>query len=205
MTTMCNRLCLAAALTLSLCGPLYGESLQLRLDPEKTLVSFLLPTNTHEVHGRFSLDAGTIRFDPETGSASGEIRVHATGAETGNEKRDRKMHQKALESEKFPYFTFRAQSFTSSSWRSTGDNHVELAGQLEILGREHPATWIGDVAFQDGPGGRLLHGTATLDLPYVEWGLHDPSFLVFRVAKIVHVQLEIDGIVEPAASEADAE
>ena len=205
MTTLCHRLGLAAALTLSLCGPLHGESLQLQLDPEKTRISFLLPTNTHEVHGQFSLDAGTILFDPETGSASGEIRVRATGAETGNEKRDRKMHQKVLESEKFPYFTFRAESFTSPGWRSLGENHVELIGQLEILGMEHPATWIGDVEIHDGPGGRSLHGTATLDLPFVEWGLDDPSFFVFRVAKIVHVQLEIDGIVETSASETDAD
>lgn len=196
MTSHIHRHVGAAVLLLLLSGPLAAVPLELRLDPQQTQISFLLPTNTHEVHGLFALDTGVVSFDPETGAASGEIRVRATGAETGNAKRDRKMHQKVLESERYPLFIFRAESVKVPSWHASGRNHVELVGRLDIHGAEHPATWITDVDIQ----GDQVEGTATLDVPFVDWGMADPSFLVFRVEKIVHVEVDLAGTL--AAAEA---
>jgi hypothetical protein len=43
------------------------------------------------------------------------------------------------------------------------------------------------------------HVTArgSLTIPYVEWGLDDPSFLLLRVSKTVDVTLEVAGTLRP--------
>lgn len=47
------------------------------LDPSASEVTFTLDTTFHEVHGTMGVVGGTIRFDPATGAASGEITVAA--------------------------------------------------------------------------------------------------------------------------------
>jgi hypothetical protein len=35
-------------------------------------------------------------------------------------------------------------------------------------------------------------------VPYVKWGLKDPSVLILKVAKEVHIDLSLAGIVSPS-------
>jgi hypothetical protein len=44
--------------------------------------------------------------------------------------------------------------------------------------------------------GTALRASGTLRVPYVEWGLEDPSNLFLRVAKQVEVRLEAQGALE---------
>jgi polyisoprenoid-binding protein YceI len=78
--------------------PAGAEELTLRLDPAATEVSFHVDATGHDVHGAFALRSGEIRFDPDTGTASGEIRVDATSAKTGSGSRDKEMNHEVLAS-----------------------------------------------------------------------------------------------------------
>ena len=53
--------------------------------------------------------------------------------------------------------------------------------------------------------GDRLTGTATLEVPYVEWGMKDPSKLLLRVEKFVTVEIDLEGSLEPVETPAAAE
>ena len=80
----------------------------LALDPARSRVSFSLGATLHTVHGELDLVRGELRFEPSGGVASGEIVVDARSARTGIDARDREMHEKVLESERFPEIALRA-------------------------------------------------------------------------------------------------
>jgi len=157
----------------------------LTLDPQATSVTFLLAATAHKVHGTLHLESGEVRFDPATGVASGEIALDARLAETGNEKRDRKMHEVVLESARFPRIVFRPTRFEGTL--AGGEAH--LVGTLTLHGDEHPLTLVATVQID----GERVKATSTFAIPYVEWGLEDPSVFVLRVAKSVEVTVEAVG------------
>jgi polyisoprenoid-binding protein YceI len=137
-----------------------------------------------------------IRFDTERGVAVGEIFVDATRTETGNEKRDKKLHGKVLESEKYPLFVFRAARF-EGTLPEEGEGTLRLIGLLVLQEVEHPMTL--DVTARTHEG--HVEATTTFEVPYVDWGLEDPSFFVLRVAKVVDVSLSVRGSLTPNAAE----
>jgi hypothetical protein len=68
---------------------------------------------------------------------------------------------------------------------------VTLHGEREILGQSHE---IGIPSHIEIDGG---HFTASFEfeIPYVDWGLEDPSTFVLRVAKVVQVTVTARGTV----------
>lgn len=170
----------------------------LSLDPAATKVTFTLDATGHDVEGALSLRSGEVRFDPAGGAASGAIVVQLAGAKTGNDKRDRQMHEDVLETPKFPVATFRAQRLTGA-FHESGASKVALEGVLNFHGADHPVTLQANVAVQ---GDRL---TAELEvpIPFVEWGLEDPSIFILRVAKVVAVHVKAEGTLRDAAPVAE--
>lgn len=158
------------------------------IDPEASRVSFVLDATAHQVHGAFTLRSGEIRWDPETGTASGTIAVDATSAETGNARRDGKMHGEVLESETFPSIAFDVERVEGEIVEGESSD-VRLIGTLSLHGDEHPLTLAAVVAAE----GERVEATTSFEIPYVDWGLDDPSVFVLRVAKIVTVTVEIRG------------
>lgn len=158
------------------------------LDAEATRVSFTLGATLHEVEGSLRVEAGELRFYLEGGPASGEIVVDALSAETGNEGRDRDMHKKVLESGRFGRFVLRPSEVVGSV-DPTGTSQVELRADLEIHGDVHQVALPTEVSVD----GDRLKGTATLDVPYVEWGMKNPSKLLLRVDKFVKVEISLVG------------
>jgi len=152
------------------------------LDPEKTTVSFILEATLHTVHGTFRLKRGVVRFDSATGAAGGTIVVDATSGETGNKRRDRNMHQDVLESERYPEITFSPTRVTGSII-AQGESSVALEGMLRLKGVDHAITLPFKV--QTTAGG--LKATTRFAVPYVAWGLKNPSTFLLRVADKVDV------------------
>jgi len=175
-----------AAVTL----PVAASEHVLRIDPDGTAVTFVLEATAHDVEGTLVVVSGEIRFDPETGAASGQIVVDAKRADTGNARRDRKMHDDVLETARYPLFVFRPSSF-SGAYAESGRSDVELGGTMSIHGEDHPMNLAATVTVD---GGRLS-GRAEFSIPYVDWGMEDPSWFVLRVAKQVRVRVEIRGTV----------
>jgi polyisoprenoid-binding protein YceI len=180
---------LGAVLVAAGCAaPAAGAVWSLRLDPATAKVTFTLGATLHTVEGSLPLTSGEVRFDPGTGEASGRLVLDATGAATGSEGRDKKMHAEVLASAHFPEIVFtvrRAEVRVDPAGRGT----VTMTGTLAIAGGEHVLAIAARVV-RDGARVRAEGG---FEVPYVSWGLKDPSAFVLRVAKVVEVSFVAEG------------
>ncbi len=172
--------------------PVRAENAQvLALDPAASKVSFTLPATGHDVEGTFALKSGRITFDSQTGAASGEITIDLKGAQTGNESRDKTMHEDVLETAAHPVAVFRAEKIRGTVAPS-GTSQVTLDGVLTFHGADHKLSLPAKVDVQ---GGRLKAETR-FSIPFVEWGLKDPSIMFLRVEKAVQVKVSAEGRLE---------
>jgi polyisoprenoid-binding protein YceI len=159
-------------------------------DPAQTEITFTLSDVLHTVHGIFKLESGTIRFDPATGKASGAIIVDATSGESGNVSRDRKMHREILESAKFTEI-----AFTPSKVKGTlalhGSSQMEVSGQFRMHGNDHDLT----VPIEVQTDGQRLEIKAHFTVPYVLWGVKNPSTFLLRVSDKAAIDIHAVGHV----------
>jgi polyisoprenoid-binding protein YceI len=181
-------LCALGALAALAAPPALAAERAVTLDPATSKVSFTLDTTFHAVHGTMALTAGTIRFDTETGLASGEITVDATRTATGNQGRDETMHAEVLETARYPTIVFRARH-VEGVLVDPGHSELRIVGVMSLHGSDHPMTLSAVVESGDG----RVHGEMQFPIPYVEWGMHDPSFLVARAAKTVDLLVQAEG------------
>lgn len=173
-------------------GTVRAQEMTVELDPAKTQIEFTLAATMHTVHGSFVLKHGTIRFDPSTGAASGVVVVDATSGSTDNNGRDRKMHREILESQRYPEITFTATKL-SDKFERQGDSTVQLAGRFKLCGAEHSITL--EIPIQ--VNGNRVSGHTHFVVPYVEWGLKNPSTLFLHVSDTVAVDIAADGQLLP--------
>ena len=158
------------------------------LDPEKTTVTFTLAATLHTVHGTFRLKSGTIGFNPSTGTASGMVVVDATSGQTGNQRRDRNMHRDVLQSYRYPEITFRPTRVKGKILPGT-DSQAQVEGVLTLLGADHSITLQCQLRGQAND----LHATTQLVIPYVAWGLKNPSNVLLHVADKVDLSIAAVG------------
>ncbi len=166
----------------------------LELDPATTAVHFTVEATGHDVRGSFQVTGGQVRFDPTTGLAAGEIRVDALSAATGNRSRDKTLQGDVLEGARFPLFVFTPERLVGTL-PAAGEAKVELRGVIAMHGATHPVTLPATVV----RAGDRLRLVAEFPVPYVEWGLHNPSILFLRVADVVQVRIEGEGRLSPVA------
>ena len=179
----------ALALVASLSAlPARGVEQTLTLDPAATRISFTLGATLHTVEGGVSLATGAVRFDPESGAASGEIVVDARSARTGLDRRDRNMHRDVLESERHPRIAFRPERLRVLR-RDAAGAEVELDGALDMHGRSRPLTLPARLVAR----GERIAIEADFRLAYVDWGMPDPSTLILRVDRHVDVTVRSEG------------
>jgi len=157
-------------------------------NPSAATVHFTLGATLHTVHGTMRLKSGEIRFNAATGTASGEVVVDATSAETGNQSRDKKMHREVLQSARYPRIVFNAQH-VSGALQPAGSSQLQLVGTFELDGRTHPMTL--SVSIDREPNAEV-RAKAVFAIPYIQWGLKNPSTLFLRVSD--HVDMEIDAV-----------
>jgi polyisoprenoid-binding protein YceI len=158
------------------------------LDASQSHAAFTLPDVLHMVHGSFKVKRGSIQFDPSTGSASGEIVVDATSGDSGNGARDKRMHQNILESQKFPEITF-APLHLRGTLNASGESKVEIDGTFTIHGASHPLTASAVV----NASGNRLEARVHFFVPYVSWGMKNPSTLFLRCGESVDIDVEAAG------------
>jgi polyisoprenoid-binding protein YceI len=162
----------------------------LELDPSKTLVEFRLGGTLHTTHGQFQLKRGTIKADSSTAKAEGMIVVDAASGDTGDSLRDNRMRDRILEAAKYPEITFSPRHI-DGHLNPGGGFHAKLEGLLKLHGLDHEITI-------DTQGTLIedhLIVTAHFSIPYVEWGLKDPSVLFLTVAKRVDIEIATAGRV----------
>jgi polyisoprenoid-binding protein YceI len=167
--------------------------LQAELNLSKCAVHFTLGAFLHTVDGTFKVNAGTIRFDPSSDHLTGQISVDVKSGQTGNGIRDRQMHENVLESNRYPEAVF-TLSYVQGRLALDGESHVDLRGMLRIHGAEHELTVPATIKVRHD----IVTATADFTVPYVAWGMKDPSNLLLRVDKTVSVHVELNGAVKAA-------
>ncbi|MGB6942543.1 MAG: YceI family protein [Bryobacteraceae bacterium] len=169
---------------LLLCVPAAG-SMSLDLDPAKTKVQFTLHDVLHTVHGTFQLKSGSIHFDPDSGKASGEIVVDVGSGTSGSEARDHRMHKEILQSQRYPLATF-TPDHVDGKLVPQGQSQIDVHGVFQLHGADHELT----LHFQVERMGDQYAASTHFVIPYVEWGMKNPSNFLLKVDKTVDVDVQ---------------
>jgi polyisoprenoid-binding protein YceI len=187
-----TRFAVLSAAILGLMGitlaQVHPHEIDLRFVPAKTMVNFTLGDILHTVHGVFDVKEGVVHFDPATNKISGEILVDATSGHSGSDGRDKKMHREVLESARYPDIVFRpdrVEGEVSDMAAST----VQVHGMFSIHGAEHEITIPVRVEMSPGQWTATSHFT----VPYVKWGMKNPSTFVLRVEQSVEIDIQASG------------
>jgi polyisoprenoid-binding protein YceI len=180
---------------LFLLGVAYGDDLQLHLDSSSTKVEWTLGDVLHTVHGTFKLKRGDLRFDPATGHVSGELIVDATSGDSGSGARDSRMHKNVIESAKYPEIRF-VPDHVDGKINLQGDSDVKLHGMFTIHGAAHEVT----MPLKTHIAQQQLTATIDFPVPYVKWGMKDPSNFLLRVKDTVDIEIHTTGHLSTATA-----
>ena len=175
-------------------APQFGQALMLQIDPAATHIGYTLGDVLHTVRGSFRLKHGEIRIVPSTNAASGLLVVDAASGASGSTARDRRMHQNILESDRYPEITF-APDRVIGKLNTDGPCDVQLHGTFTIHGTPHELT----MPVHAELGHDRVAATASFPVPYVKWGMKNPSTFILRVKDTVQIDMKISGRVVPAS------
>ncbi|HTZ48789.1 MAG TPA: YceI family protein [Verrucomicrobiae bacterium] len=165
------------------------KEITLKIDAANSKVHYTVDSTLHTVHGTFTLkDGSMVHFDPATGKAGGEVAVYATSGESGNSSRDERMHKEILQTGKYPDFIFRPNQ-VEGRVSPGGSSDVKLHGVMMIHGGEHEMVAVVHAELS----GDQWKGTAKFDVPYIQWGIKDPSNWVLKVKPLVNVEVDMRG------------
>jgi polyisoprenoid-binding protein YceI len=162
------------------------REIHIDFDPAATKVEFTLGDVLHTVHGSFRLKSGTIHFDPSSGEAGGLLVVDAASGDSGNKTRDHKMNKEILETDRYPEATFTPKQVIGEFARQ-GNSQVHMQGTFRLHGVDHEITLVVPAQVN---GSQITLQTQFV-VPFVRWGLKDPSTFILRVNK--EVQMSISG------------
>jgi polyisoprenoid-binding protein YceI len=165
-----------------------ADELSLELVPAQSTVKFTLGAVLHGVNGTFALRQGTIRFDPANGHADGNVVVDLASGQSGDAKRDARMRNDVLETQTYPYAVF-VPSHVAGRLSDGGPTALDVDGTLTIHGERHPLTLHVIAETKDGH----LTAQTHFSVPYVQWGMKDPSTFLLRVGKSVDVDINAVG------------
>jgi hypothetical protein len=98
------------------------------------------------------------------------------------------MHKEILETQKYPDFIFHPNRIDGTVVRE-GASNLNLHGVTAIHGGEHE---IVAQVHAEMIGGQWK-GIAKFDIPYIEWGIKDPSNWLLKVKPTVHVEVDLAG------------
>jgi polyisoprenoid-binding protein YceI len=171
-------------------GAFAQQPLTLRCDPAQTTANFTLSATLHSVHGSFRSRQCELHFDPATGVISGEVVFEATSGNTGNDGRDRKMHKDVLESDHYPEIAFRPDHLDGKVVDGV-PSHLQLHGMFRIHGAEHELSIPVDAKL----AGDHWTARAQFKIPYIRWGMKNPSKAFLRVGDTVDVEFQGEGKV----------
>jgi polyisoprenoid-binding protein YceI len=180
-----------AVVLLAVALPVRAADYSLELKPETTKIHWTLGDPLHTVHGTFNMKRGRIDFDPETGKASGQMVVDVASGDSGSDARDHRMHANVLESVKYPEALF-VPDRVEGAVALPGTSAVKVHGTFTIHGAAHEMT----IDVQSTIAGDQIRAAISFDIPYVAWGMKDPSNFLIKVDKTVKVLIEANGALQ---------
>jgi polyisoprenoid-binding protein YceI len=171
-----------------------GRSLKVMLDPAQTEIRWKLSGGLHTTHGTFKLKSGELVFNPATGIAEGEILVDATTGESGDAARDKRMQEEVLESNRYPAIFFHPTHVKGTFDPGEGNQQLVGEGTFNIHGADHPLEMPLKVQVAAG----VVTATTQFVIPYVDWGMKNPSKFLFRVSRQVEIEVSAKGTLAKA-------
>ena len=158
------------------------------VNPDASEVKIALKTTHELVNGAFHVQSGSIEFDRGTPKLTGWVVVLAGSGKTGNDSRDKKMNKDILKVEQFATVSFDPKTYTGALAPS-GDSNLQVTGIFTLLGTPHEITIPILVHLE----GTAATAKAHFAVPYVQWGLKNPSFLVWKADNDVAIDLFLAG------------
>lgn len=189
---MCTCLCLSLLLSGIAVNAQQSRAMDITFDPATTSIHWTLGAVLHTVHGTFKLKNGSVHLDLNTGEMTGSLVVDATSGESGNSERDQKMHQSVLESSQYGTITFRP-THLNGTFQPNQTQTLMVDGVLNLHGKDHPLQLTVNLRHNSNAMSVATH----FDVPYVQWGLKNPSTFVLRVSKDVSVDIEATAQIKP--------
>jgi polyisoprenoid-binding protein YceI len=162
------------------------------VNPDTSQVAFALGGSGHHVQGTFHVQNGSIEFDAGAQKISGSVIVAAGSGNSGEPSRDKKMNNDVLDTAHFAEVTFAPSSYQGKIAPS-GDSTIQVSGVFSLHGAPHDIT----VPMQIHIDGSKLTAKGQFTVPYVKWGLKDPSIFILKVAKEVDIDLTLNGSLTP--------
>jgi polyisoprenoid-binding protein YceI len=166
----------------------YAQHQTFTIAPDASSVAFSLGGSDHSTHGSFQVKDGSIDFDRAADTISGSVDVTAGSGNSGNQSRDKKMTNGVLDATHFADVTFVPHSYQGTI-APTGDSTIQVTGSFTLHGTPHEIT----VPMQIHIDGVHCVAKAHFTVPYVNWGLKDPSIFILKVAKEVDIDLTLAG------------
>lgn len=179
---------LLIAALLWMTADVFAQSETFNVNPEASKVAFALTGSGHHVFGTFHVQSGKIDFDPGAQKISGVVVVAAGSGNSGEPGRDKKMNSDVLDIAHFAEVTFTPSSYQGTIAPS-GDSNIQVSGVFTLHGTPHDIT----VPMQVHIDGTNATAKGQFVVPYVKWGLKDPSIFVLKVAKEVNIDLTLAG------------
>jgi polyisoprenoid-binding protein YceI len=172
-------------------APAQNRGMKVVLDPAQTEIRWKL-SGLHSVHGTFKLKSGEFLFNPKTGLAEGEILVDATTGESGNATRDKRMQDEVLESNRYPAIFYHPTEIKGPFKVGEGTQDLIGKGTFNIHGADHPL----ELPLKVQISADTVTATSRFTVPYVDWGMKNPSKFLLRVGKQVEIEVSAKGTIK---------
>lgn len=182
------KLLAAAALALTFVPVGLAQHQAFAVHADASEVRMTLNTTHEVVHGTFHVQSGTIEFDRDAKKISGIIIVAAGSGKTGNDSRDKKMNKDILKVDEYATVSFAPKAYTGTIPVS-GDSTIQVSGVFTLLGMPHNIT----IPIQIHVEGTKAIAKTQFVVPYVQWGLKNPSFLIWKAENNVAIDLSLVG------------
>ena len=167
-----------------------AQHLTFVVNPDANQVRMTLNTTHELVIGDFHLQSGSIDFDRGTPKMSGSVVVLAGSGKTGNDSRDKKMYNNILQVSQYATVSFEPKTYAGVIALS-GDSSIQVIGIFTLLGTPHEIT-VPMLVHLEGAGATAK---AHFVVPYVQWGLKNPSFLIWKADNDVAIDLNLVGAI----------
>ena len=160
----------------------------LEINPDASEVKMTLNTTHEVVNGTFHIQSGSIFYDRGNPKMSGLIIVLPGRGKPGNGSRDKKMYKDILKVEQFATITFQPKTY-SGELAPSGDSNIQVTGRFTLLGTPHEIT----VPLQIHIEGAGATAKGHFVVPYVQWGLKNPNFFIWKADDNVAIDLSLVG------------
>jgi hypothetical protein len=158
------------------------------VSPDASEVKMTLNTTHEIVNGTFHVQSGSIEFDRSATKISGNVAVAAGSGKTGNDSRDKKMNKDILKVDQYTTVSFSPKTYTGTI-AASGDSTIQVSGVFTLLGTPHDLS----IPMQIHIDGTKATAKAHFIVPYVQWGLKNPSFLIWKAENDVAIDLSVVG------------